>query len=150
MDPLGWHSAAVFPEGPEKDHIINDLYRPAFEGSFRQWDLSPAVDGALREILSTCQRCGIQAVLVFLPEARVWQGWYDPAVRAGVNRYLERVSAEGGALFVDAHTWAPDVGFIDGCHLDCQGAAVFSERLGHQVLRPLLEGRAACLTPSRK
>ncbi len=147
IDALGWHAAAVFPEGPEKTRVINGFYRPQFEGSFRQWTLSTAVDRAMREILSICQARGIKPVLVFLPEGKDMQSWYDPAIRAAVNGYLERLSREGGAELIDAHTWVEDRGFVDTCHLDCEGAAAFSERLGREVLQPLLQQRHAPSTP---
>lgn len=102
--------------------------------------ISPDSDRALRELLDECSAAGVKAVLVLMPEHSTCRGWYAPETQATVRRYLGQVSAEYRCPVIDARTWAPDEHFADFCHMAPQGAGPFSERLGRDVLRPLLAG----------
>ncbi len=141
VDRCGWHEEPVLPEGPRKDHLIQDDFRPRLQAGFRVWKFSNLEDRALRELLALCRRSGIQAALVYLPEGRDFQSWCPPTVWSTVESYLSRLSQETAVPWIDTRDWAPDTDLNDSFHLHRDGAAAFSERFGREVLQPLLEGR---------
>ncbi len=140
VDELGWHSTPVCPPGPTRDSIIHDFYRVQFEPVLHWVTVSPCIDALLREILSICRERNIAVSLLFLPESQEFQSWYAPQIRKDMDAYLERLSRECAVPWIDARNWVPDASFVDSCHLDCEGAAAFSERFGRDVLGPMLGG----------
>ncbi len=141
IDSLGWHAQPVFPEGPEKQRLLEERDRHYFEDLFRFWKVSALEDRALRQIVSLCRKHGVEVTLVFLPESRSLRNWYPPAVREEAEHYLTRLSRECAVSWIDARDWMPDSAFVESFHLDREGATAFSERFGRDILEPLLHGR---------
>ena len=102
---------------------------------------------ALRDLLAVCRAEGIPATLVLMPEATVFQGWYPPGAWGQVEAFLDGLRAEFRVPVVSARDWVPDEGFSDGHHLLPDGAALFSERLGREVVGPILSRRARARSP---
>jgi hypothetical protein len=103
--------------------------------------VNPRSDTALREILEQCRRHGIRAALIFLPEHSRTRSWYSPRVLATVRDYLGQLQKEFRVPVVDVRTWVPDEDFADDyVHMRSQGVPRFSERLGREVVQPLMQG----------
>jgi hypothetical protein len=82
-------------------------------------------------------------VLVLTPEGKEFQGWYAPEARAEVDRYSAAVASEYGLPLIDARDWLSEEDFSDQHHTLRRGAERFTERLGREVLRPLVAGTLA-------
>lgn len=102
--------------------------------------VDPRSDTALRELLAECQRNGIHVALILLPDHSITRSWYTDQGRALVRDYLDRIHRECQVPIVDARDWVPDEHFADACHIGPRGVAPFSERVGREVVEPLLEG----------
>jgi hypothetical protein len=93
-------------------------------------------DRALREILVLCRREGIAAALLVMPEHSRLRRLSPPVVREYLDNYLRGLSRDYRVPLIDARAWAPDEVFRDGLHLLPQGAVLFTERFGREVLEP--------------
>lgn len=103
--------------------------------------VDPRSDAALRELLEVCRRHGIQAMLILLPEHSRTRGWYASRTRAWLRAYLARLQQEFQVPTVDARAWAFDEDFADDyLHMRAKGVPRFSERLGREVVQPLVWG----------
>jgi hypothetical protein len=103
--------------------------------------IDPRSDAALRELLIECRRHDIKVALMLLPEPSWTRGWYTPQSHAVVRDYLTRLQHDHLVPIVDARTWATDDEFSDSTHMGKKGVPVFSERLGREVVQPLIEDK---------
>jgi hypothetical protein len=101
--------------------------------------IAPNSDSALRELLSQCRRDGIKTALILLPEPSRTRDWYTPQARTVVCDYLTGLQRDFSVPIVDTRMWAPDDEFSDSCHMNQKGVPTFSERLGREVVQPLLD-----------
>ncbi len=102
--------------------------------------IDPKIEGALRETIATCRQRGIQVVLVIPPEHSRIRAIYSAATRRTIDELCAKLRAETGVAIVDTWAWMDDVVFYDGEHLLPEGAKIFTERLGREVLTPLVRG----------
>src|SRR5262249_50078609 len=144
MDRTGWMTRRE-SLSPAEYRFALDYARREVTPVLRQFRLSAVPDRALREMLDLCRRERIAPVLVLMPEGTDYQSWYPPAVRAAIDTYVTRLSREYDVPLVDARSWVADAYFADSHHLLTRGADTFTERLGREVLQPLLSGRGARL-----
>src|SRR5262249_45118733 len=93
---------------------------------------------AMRDMLKLCRRKKIAVVLVALPEGPDFRSWYSPAARSKWRGVLDGLRQEFGVPVVDAREWSLEDDFADGFHLNWNGAAAFTRRLGRDVIEPLL------------
>lgn len=98
-------------------------------------------DAALRELLAECRQRGIPIALIFLPEPSRTRDWYTPESHRIVGDYLTRLHADFPVPILDTRTWVADEYFSDCCHMSQKGVPAFCERLGREVVQPLLEDR---------
>jgi len=93
---------------------------------------------ALRQILETCRRERIPAALVLLPEGSEFRSLYRPEIWNEIQAFLHDLSAEHAVPVFDTRSWVVDEDFSDAYHLLVRGAMSFTERLGREVVLPLL------------
>ncbi|HTU20102.1 MAG TPA: hypothetical protein VMG10_18705 [Gemmataceae bacterium] len=103
--------------------------------------IDPRSDAALRELLTECQLRGTKVTLILMPEHSACRGWYTPEARTIVRDYLSRLHRDYPVPIVDTRTWVADDDFSDTCHMGQSGVPAFCERLGRDVVQPLLEDR---------
>jgi hypothetical protein len=103
--------------------------------------IDPRSDAALREMLAECRQRGIKVALIFMPEPSRTRGWYTPEARAIVRDYLNRLQHDYPVPIIDTRQWVRDDDFSDSCHMRQRGVPSFSERLGREVVQPLIEDR---------
>jgi hypothetical protein len=96
-------------------------------------------DAALRELLDECRQRDIKVALILLPEPSWTRGWYTAQSHAVVRDYLTRLRHDYPAPIVDAREWATDDEFSDSSHMGKKGVPGFSERLGREVVQPLID-----------
>lgn len=103
--------------------------------------IAPNSDSALRELLGQCRRNGIKTALILLPEPSRTRNWYTPQSCSIVRDYLTGLQRDFSIPIVDTRTWAQDDEFSDSCHMNQKGVPIFSERLGQEVVQPLLDDK---------
>ena len=134
--PLPWESTTpqekynAFLDGEDK---IKPLLQPV--------RIDPRSDAALRELLNECKRRSIKVALILLPEPSWTRGWYTPQAHAVIRAYLTQLHYDYPVPIIDARAWVPDENFSDSSHMSKRGVPAFSERLGREVIQPLIEDR---------
>ncbi len=127
-------------------HVSRIGYRPRLQ----RFQIKRTADRALRETLELCRGNGIPVVLLLMPEAREFQGWYTPEALRRIDAYCRGLSREYDVPLVDARDWLPDDAFMDLHHPLRGGAIRFTERLAREVLEPLAQGRWDKATEDRR
>jgi hypothetical protein len=133
-DDRGWYSHEVktYPS-PEWERRLEDLRRQ-FQPGLQDFRPNPAVSAALHELLAECERHGVRAVLVLMPEGPRFRSFYSPAAAASLEAFARHLAAEHHAELVNARAWLDDEGlFSDSHHLRCDGAALFTQRLADET-----------------
>jgi hypothetical protein len=141
LDGLGWVLIPQWNAGPEDPgwrQWTEDVIK-GYSGCFGNLPINPKIDAALREMLETCSRQGIRTALLLMPDR--FRDYYVPPDRTRIDGFLERLSRQYGACVLDTRDWADDTEFHDGTHLTPQSAAVYSARLGRELIQPLLAGQ---------
>jgi hypothetical protein len=142
VDEHGWwlgHEQRDGPVPPEEFRRRVESARAQFDAA-RDWRVTPAADGALRELLGACRADGAAAAVYLMPESSAMRSWYGPAGRERLAAYLERLGLEEAVPVIDGRAWVPDSGFEDAHHLGAAGSRLCTERFGHEVVGPLLRG----------
>jgi hypothetical protein len=137
------------PLGGGDGYALSDpsLLRPAVQKNRRDYyaalqdfhvrDLS---DRAMHELLELCRRERIQVVLLLTPEGSEFQSWYSPEARRTLEEYCTALSRQYGVPLIDGRNWLTDDNFVDSHHVCVEGAQRFTQRLGSEVLQPLVAG----------
>jgi hypothetical protein len=114
----------------------------------RQWSWVPgesqvtaAAGRATRDLLDLCRREGIGVALFLSPEGSSFRQLYSAEARAAVERFCAGLSRDFKVPVVDARNWLPDSAFSDSHHTLLAGARTFTQRLGREVIQPLLASR---------
>jgi hypothetical protein len=137
-DRYGWEAYSP-PDLTRGDYQRRlDMARRQYQECFGAFRLADGPARALRELLDDCRGAAVPAVLVLMPEGSDFRALYPAAVLAGIRRFLAETAREEGVPVIDARCWIEDEGFWDGHHLRPAGAAAFTERLGRDLVRPLL------------
>ena len=103
--------------------------------------IDPRSDSALRELLAECRQRDIKVALILLPEPSWTRGFYTQQTHAIVRDYLTRLRQDHPVPIVDARAWAADEDFSDSTHMGKKGVPTFSERLGREVVQPLIDDK---------
>jgi hypothetical protein len=133
-----WNETLLEPRFVRSADARRTVYE-TFTWYYGMYSLSEASRLALHEFVLTCQRENIKVALLRMPEAKEFQLWYPPAVRAALDGCFREVS-ERGAPVIDARDWLPDTAFADGHHLTPEGAREFTKQFQTRVLAPLVAG----------
>jgi hypothetical protein len=134
--PLPWGAATAEGRRLAIEHGAEEM-KPLVD----PLNIDPRSDSALRELLADCRQHNIKVALILMPEHSRTRGWYPPQALALVHRYLGHLQQEYPLPIVDTRAWAPDEDFADYCHMGTSGVPAFSERLGREVVQPLIEDR---------
>jgi hypothetical protein len=141
MDDSGWLGLRLAPRYLSPEHR-----RRTLEGVRAKW--APvmnrlATDGrgmqALRELLTLAQHEGITTSMVLMPEGTALRSCYPPATWNRVYATLESLNREFACPLVNAREWVAEDHFSDSHHLLPEGATQFTERLGRELVLPILQ-----------
>jgi len=102
---------------------------------------------ALGEILDTCRRRRIPTALVLMPEGPVFRSWYRGDTWKQIKGFLDALSRQTGVPVFNAREWLDEDEFVDSHHMLPQGSAHFTERLGREVIVPLLTRQRPAESP---
>jgi hypothetical protein len=138
---FGWLAVMVPRPGPAELQRSLARAREYIREHLDAFEIRPVADSALHELLETCTRHAIRPALVLLPEHTAVRDSYPPGVRARVDAYLADVARQEGVPVIDTRGWLSDDEFLDAIHALPQAAGPYTERFGHEVIQPLLEGR---------
>ncbi len=105
--------------------------------------VNPIKDRNLRELLAECARDGTRALLLWSPEHSGLRACCSAETSARVGAYLGQLAAEYGVVVADTRAWMADADFAEFTHLLPRAAAPYTERLGREILGPLLGDRPA-------
>jgi hypothetical protein len=147
LEPNGFLPSSLSTVDVSAQRRLIGVARQRCQAFLRDFQIGPVPDRSLRELLALCRDQGIAAALVLLPETHEFGSWYPPGARETVRTYAEHVGRQFGVPVVDASGWVPDDDFLDPHHLLVQGARVYTERLGRELLGPLVED-ARTLVPA--
>jgi hypothetical protein len=143
LKPLGGDDGwIVFPEAnaaQKREHT--DSIRATYYDSLQHFRIDPQPDRAMRECLQLCRQQGIECALLITPESDEYRSWYGAGAEECFARYVDGLQREFSVQVIDASRWVADEHFLDATHLMRPGAAVFTERLGREMLEPLVAGR---------
>lgn len=103
-----------------------------------RYQISTLSQQVLTELLDLLTTQSIPAVLLLPPEGPTMRSLYPPQTIAALIRHFADVSEAHHFPFVNAREWLTEEMLCDSFHATSQGARVFTERLGHEVLAPLL------------
>jgi hypothetical protein len=101
--------------------------------------IDPRSDAALRELLDECRQRNIKVALILMPEPSWTRAWYTAESHAVVHDYLTRLHHDYPVPIIDARKWVTDDDFSDSSHMRNKGVPAFSERLGREVVQPLID-----------
>jgi hypothetical protein len=138
VDSSGWRSRNDQPLTADDLRRGIEYAWKDFGVPLQTFQLCESACRAQRDLLLRCREQQIAAALVWMPEGKLFQSWYPPAIERQIRCHLEELSEELEVPLIDARDWVDDDGFVDGQHLRPGGATQFSERLRRQVLEPIL------------
>jgi hypothetical protein len=137
LDACGWWRpfARESVSPTEYRHGLK-IARAQYERCLGRFAISPERERALEELVRRCREAGMATVLVTMPEAEAFRGWYSPQAEDAVVACLTRLSRHYAVPWIDARAWLPDDCFLDGHHLLRPGADTFTRRFAVEALGP--------------
>jgi hypothetical protein len=132
-----WVKTTIDPEVKRRSVAA---MRAAAAEELPHFHVTPAADRATRECLDLCRQEGVECVILTTPESSPLRSLYSEEGAEAVARYRAELSEEYNVPVVDASRWIPDEQFADAHHLLRAGADAFTDRLGREVLQPLVGG----------
>ena len=142
--PLGDDDHWFRRTGPNEDRArLIAQARDIYYDRLQDFHIDPQLGGAVSESLDQCRDHGISAIVLLTPENSDYRSWYSAETEQRLQAFLGKLTSRYGVRLIDARAWVSDDGFDDAHHLSLKGAQVFTERLGREVLQPLVGGRDA-------
>lgn len=138
VDASGWRLRNAQPlTADDQSRAIEQAWKD-FGARLQTFQVCPAACRAQRDLLMRCHQEQIATALIWMPEGKLFQSWYPRTTEKQIRGHLAALAEEFDVPLIDARDWVPDDGFVDGHHLRYVGAVRFTERLGNEVLTPLL------------
>jgi hypothetical protein len=140
IDERGWHLSpmAKSQRTPQQQREAREVVRRELGQTFGRFRLVEASCRATRDLLALCRREGIATALLWMPEGPTCRTWFAPGAIGQIEGFFDDLSRRSGAPLIDARDWVADEDFADHHHLLDTGARAFSDRLGREVLRPMV------------
>jgi hypothetical protein len=139
IDPFGWEPHFVDGITDQYRARYLEIARSQYRESMENFQLAEQPVGALRAILELCQRTQVQCALILMPEGTEFTALYPAAMRQGLSRFVADLGRLWQVPVIDARGWVPDNDLWDSHHALPSGAAIFTERLEREAIRPLLQ-----------
>ena len=84
--------------------------------------------------------------LVLMPEGPAFRSWYSPEALRDAKNWVEQLGRDNDAPVIDAREWlAKEEDFTDSVHLVWDGANRFTDRLGQEIIIPLLRNQSGAV-----
>jgi len=137
-DECGWGTTQRQEVGDDQLGRGIDQARLEYAPTLADYHPGGPAAAALRELVGRCHAAGVPVRLVLMPEGSVFRRWLPPAGEARLTAFLANISTKSDVPVTDARTWLPDADFYDGHHMFARGAEAFTDRLGREVVAPIL------------
>jgi hypothetical protein len=149
IDDSGWVDSPLRDLSPERRRLAVEHARLDYAPILEHFQLGGPACQALRDLLALCRQEDIRTALLLMPEGTEFRSWYPPRTRLAIEAFLQGLSGKFNAPVIDAREWIADDDFSDSHHLQPEGAAKFTERLGRTTLLPLLRQAGASQGPTK-
>jgi hypothetical protein len=141
LDDYGWLPLTIAMNEDAAAALRRELAHKQYGPAFRDFQVTPVADTALRRFIELAQADGATVGLYLMPEGELFRSWYPAGARQQVRDYLEKLSQAEGVAVYDATTWCGEQEFADSHHLHCSAARTFSRRFGRDIAGPFLARR---------
>jgi len=135
MDEWGWlpgvPASMMNPASRAKAVMAGHAY---YAPMLADWKLHADSDRALHELLDLCRAEKLPVTLLMMPESSELRGWYSDGTRQRFDAYLRNLRETHQLPLFDLRDWMTDDHLSDTFHLSREGAIVFTERFGREVL----------------
>ena len=140
IDALGGEGKRIRPSMPDAERRAEDARVSAgYAAILTNFQIDPGADRALRDLLSACRDNGTKAVIIRTPESTTFRAGYQPDALSTLDEYAGKLVRDFGVAVVDGRRWLRDEEFEDGHHPLLAGQRRFTDRLGREVLIPLVK-----------
>jgi hypothetical protein len=139
MDEHGWLSQEVYD--PERHRETLEHVRACMGPRLAAYTPGEPPRRALTEVLDLLRTERVPAVLLLMPEGPLLRSLYAPGADARLIEDIATLGRSYGVPMVRARDWLGEDQFVDSFHATCEGARVLTERLGREVIVPLLVRR---------
>jgi hypothetical protein len=137
LEQLPFDTRATWPA--EIRPLEKEKARLGYGGQFSKFRLSQDHVHVLEDLLTRLREAGVPAALVVMPEGPWFRRLYPPGVWGQIENCLSDLSDRHGVPLIHLREWIDDENeFNDSHHFTAEGADRFSERLGREVLVPML------------
>jgi hypothetical protein len=121
--------------------------RQGYEDRLHDFSIGGPGCRAVEELLGRLRRLGVKVVLLLMPEGPTFRSWYPSSTAQQIETYLAGLEREHGVRVLDLREWMDDESaFNDSHHLTVEGGDRFSERLGREVIAPMLRSQRVAAT----
>ncbi|MFM8271495.1 MAG: hypothetical protein ACKODX_04090, partial [Gemmata sp.] len=114
--------------------------RDSYHAALGDLRVCPPAERAYRELVAGCRALGVPVAFFVTPESATFRGWYAPASRAELARFLAVLRDGWGCPVFEAPASCAEEDFVDGHHMLRPAAAKYSRALADEHLRPWLAG----------
>lgn len=141
LDEHGWLPLMSVDE--ESVTSRRELAHAQYAPALRNFEVSAAADGALRQFVERARRNGANVALYLMPEGDVFRSWYPSDARTKLAAYLARLTRDERVMLFDATQWCSESDFADSHHLRSAAATRFSQRFAREIAGPFVTYRTA-------
>lgn len=124
------------------DPVLKARLRAAQESNFgfrlRDLKVSPGNEQAIRDSVRMLREQGTQVRFLISPEREEFTRLYGPGKRDWFEQYVAGLADELDVPVTDATDWLDPSDFEDGHHALRRGRVKFTERLGREVIGPMV------------
>jgi hypothetical protein len=140
VEDAGWLRAPG--ERPAADYFACQIecLAPAAQEALTDFEVDPAADRSLRDLLGLCAEYGVRVAFVLAPEHSALRKCYAPEEQARIDAYLGSLGAGRSIPILDTRDWVPDDDFLDFSHIHRDASAPYTRRFS-TLLTPLLAGQ---------
>lgn len=137
IDEYGWSRLPYPTEEQRRTAMahVKKYYGPKL-GKFNPGGPGPK---AMDELLGMLKKDNVPTVMLLMPEGPVMQGLYDPKGWAKFMEGCKALSRKHSVPIFSARDWFGEEDFVESFHLHEKGAKAFTERLGRELIAPMLK-----------
>ncbi len=140
LDNCGWVAGARTGPTKEREDSHMQMMQPLLD-LMATTTYDDALPGcrALDDIMQVTRAEGIPVAMIVMPESPRLRQAYPANAWERLWAYLQETCVHRHCPLIDARAWVPAEHFADPDHLAPAGARLFTEKLGREQLRQLLE-----------
>lgn len=137
-DACGWSRFPVRPVDDADRRRMGQWCADLYTGALADFEVTDLPRRAIAGMLELCRREQIDAVVLLMPEGKLFRQRYAAGALTRLDAYLQELRGAFGVRVFDCRRWCDDIQFCDGQHLLPEGAEAFTARLQDELLAPWL------------